>query len=91
MAVDLPEELPSSEVEKASLLEGILERGIEKLLEEVKAKKYLQEPYGRKPEPTPLMSEEQFLIDNCLEDVPENDEPQFNFEYGFNPLKFLAN
>ena len=42
MAVDLPEELPSSEVEKASLLEGILERGIEKLLEEVKAKKYLQ-------------------------------------------------
>jgi hypothetical protein len=44
--------------EKLGLLESIIQQGIEKLLAEAASKKYLEAPFGRKPEPTPLISEE---------------------------------
>ena len=73
----------------STLLDGILERGIEKLLQEVKLKNYTQAPYGRDPEPSPLLSEEAFLQNGCLEEEGD-DEPRFDFSYGFSPLQFLA-
>ena len=88
--LNLPEELPESAEARQVLLDGILERGIEKLLTEVKAKGYTEAPFGRMPEPTPLLSEEDFLERGCLEAPAEDDEPRFEFTYGFNPLKFLA-
>ena len=90
MALNLPEKLPEAYDEKTALLDGILSRGLEKLLAEVKAKQFMQAPFGRKPEPTPLISEEDFLLNGCLQDTSEADEPRFQFEYGFNPLAFLA-
>ena len=89
MAETLPEELPQEPAAVSTLLDGILERGIEKLLQEVKLKNYTQAPYGRDPEPSPLLSEEAFLQNGCLEEEGD-DEPRFDFSYGFSPLQFLA-
>ena len=86
--LDLPEEYPASFDEKALLLDGVLESGLKKLLEVVRNKNYTEAPYGRNVNPSPLMTEEQFLLDGCLGD--EDPEPKFDFEYGFNPVTFLA-
>ena len=87
----LPEVLPDEFVDKLALLESILEKGMGKLLAEVRGKGFAQEPFGRKPDPTPLMSEEDFLdCDATNEPVGVNDDPVFNFEYGFNPMSFLG-
>lgn len=74
-----------------AMLEDILEKGIRKLLDEVRRQNITKAPYGRKPEPSPLISEEDFVKveHNKIED-DGGDEPTFNFDFGFNPLKFLG-
>ena len=76
-----------------SALEGILERGLQKLLGEVRRRKITQPPYGRPPAPSPLISEEAFVSlgsSGADDGDGDSDEPVFRFDYGFNPLKFLA-
>ena len=87
-----PEALPGEFEDRLALLETILDKGIGKLLSEVRGKGFILEPFGREPDPTPLMSEEEFLKCNAMnEPIGINDDPEFNFEYGFNPMSFLGN
>ena len=90
MDVNLPEVLPPTFAEKAELLDEIVAKGLEKLLALAKTKNYMVMPFGRKEDPTPLLSEEDFLRQDILQFPAEEDNPVFKFEYGFNPLKFLA-
>jgi hypothetical protein len=48
--------------EKIELLETIIQQGIEKLLNEAETNNMLDAPYGRKPEPTPLISEQDWEV-----------------------------
>jgi hypothetical protein len=49
---------------------------------------------GRAPLPTPLMSEEEWLKNGGLNNVKsgniDDDNNDFVFNYGFNPIKYLA-
>lgn len=49
---------------------------------------------GRAPLPTPLMSEEEWLKNGGLNSVKSgkitDDNNDFVFNYGFNPIKYLA-
>jgi hypothetical protein len=74
--------------QKLALLDKILKDGLSKLLLEAKEKNFLEPPYGRMPYPTPLISEETFIQQGGIDCSDE--DPEFNFEYGFDPLKFLA-
>ena len=57
---------------------------------------YLSAPFGRLPKPTPLITRENFVnMRDCgLEEYKMNIEdisdPHFDFKYGFNPLKYIA-
>ena len=73
---------------KLILLEKIVRDGIQKLLAEAKEKGHEEYPYGRLPNPTPLITEEEFLAAGGIE--CDDDEPEFKFDYGFDPLKYLA-
>jgi hypothetical protein len=85
--------------DKMSFLDSILGKGIEKLLLEARSRGYLEPPYGRPPLPTPLITEEDFLTQSGLNEISEenlnnaefDDEPPFEFKYGFNPIRQLAN
>eukprot|EP01032_Pedospumella_encystans_P027561 gene27561-31148_t len=74
--------------EKVVLLQRIVHDGIAKLLAEAKKKDCLDPPYGREAFPTPLITEDQFIQDGALQS--DDVEPEFKFEYGFDPLKFLS-
>ena len=74
--------------QKLALLDKILKDGLSKLVLEAKEKNFLEPPYGRMPYPTPLISEETFIQQGGIDCSDE--DPEFNFEYGFDPLKFLA-
>ena len=78
----------SDQKEKFLLLDKILQNGIEKLLEHMKKHNYHEPPFGRLPDPTPLITEDEFLSDGGLNS--SDDDPEFKFEYGFDPLKFLS-
>jgi hypothetical protein len=73
-------------------LEVILDKGIRRLLEEVRRRDVVRPPYGREPDPTPLLSEEAFARNaaELLSAADDDDEPVFDFKYGFNPLAFLG-
>ncbi|KAJ1408540.1 hypothetical protein B484DRAFT_456312 [Ochromonadaceae sp. CCMP2298] len=74
--------------EKLELLETIIRTGVMKLLTETKENGYLDRPYGRLPFPTPLITENEF---NDMGGLNCDDaEPDFNFQYGFDPLKYFA-
>jgi len=47
---------------KCQDLDVILTNGFNKLITYAKKRQYLNEPYGRKPNPTPLLTEEEFLL-----------------------------
>ena len=88
--------LPTAFAEKKTLLHGLLKRAIDGLLTEVRKQNILAAPYGRPEQPTPLLSLEQFLKTGGLSE-PLNmdgtngtDEPIFSYEYGFDPLIYLA-
>jgi len=80
------EELPATPEERSSFVQDVLRMGLERLMEEAKTRGFVDSPYGRLGEPTPIMNEEDFL--STKEDP--NDEPVFNFEYGFNHVRYLA-
>lgn len=75
--------------EQLLLLDRIVADGLTRLLTEARDNKYLEEPYGRTVEPTPLISEEEFVRAGGLQGSLA-DEPDFNFQYGFNPLQYLS-
>ena len=88
--------LPADFEDKKTLLHGLLKRAIDGLLTEVRKQNILTAPYGRPTQPTPLLSLEQFLKTGGLSE-PLNmdngngtDEPIFSYEYGFDPLIYLA-
>ena len=90
-AVGTAEEMPATFEGKMSLLEEILQCGLEKLLNEAKKRDCLKPPYGKTPYPTPLITEEEFFKSGAWkEDINENNEPTFSYSYGFNPLMFLG-
>ena len=49
------------EQDQLILLDEILQKGLEKLLEHAKKNNFLEPPFGRLPNPTPLITEEEFL------------------------------
>eukprot|EP01031_Cornospumella_fuschlensis_P037487 gene37487-45524_t len=75
--------------EEVHELHRILRKGIEELCNHAKEHNFLSYPYGRKPDPTPLITEEDFVGIGG----PDTDdiEPPFVYDYGFDPLKFLSN
>jgi hypothetical protein len=81
------EEIPAFS-DRLQVLNDILRKGIQELCQYSKKNDYLTFPYGRNPDPTPLITEEEFLAKGGLK--CEDDEPAFSYEYGFDPLKFLA-
>jgi hypothetical protein len=71
----------------------VVERSLTKLLAVVKEKGYLASPHGRRTIPSPLITEDEFLLKfMSSETVLSNDAltANFEFEYGFNALKFLS-
>ena len=80
------EELPESFEERRDVMRDILKLGLEDLLTLARKDNMLTEPFGRTAQPTPIMTEDEFLTQK--DDL--NDDPVFNFQYGFNPLKHLA-
>ena len=48
--------------EKLQLLKTIIEKGLEKLLSKAETDDILLPPFGRKPEPTPLISEDHWEV-----------------------------
>ena len=89
--------LPVAFEEKTTLLHGLLKRAMDGLLTEVRKQNILTSPYGRPEQPTPLLSLEQFLKTGGLSEplnMDDNDngtdEPIFSYEYGFDPLIYLA-
>ena len=86
--------LPFLFEDKKALLDGLLKRAIGGLLSESRQRNILNAPYGRPEQPSPLVSLEQFLKNGGLAEPTDgsvNDEPTFSYEYGFDPLKYLAN
>ena len=77
--------------DKMEALEAILEKGVQKLLAEVRSRGITKPPYGRPPPASPLISEEAFVSLGDFDSSDDaSDEPVFTFSYGFNPLTFLA-
>ena len=86
--VDLMQEsLPDEFSDRCGNIQSILGLAIRKLLVEASEDSLLDKPFGREMEPQPVMTEEEFM--KTKDDL--NDDPEFNFVYGFNPLKRLAN
>lgn len=77
-----------SREEKFQLLEKLVRGGIEELCRFAKQHNYLVPPYGRKPDPTPLITENDFVNIGALH--CDDAEPPFVYEYGFDPVKFLG-
>ena len=67
-------------------MRAILNSALENLITTAKKQKFIEPPYGRKPEPTPIMTENEFLEQK--DDL--DDDAHFKFDYGFNPLRMLA-
>eukprot|EP01038_Epipyxis_sp_PR26KG_P006431 gene6431-8849_t len=73
-----------------ALLEKIVRDSIQTLLVEAKKNNYFNKPYGRAPFVTPLITEEQFLLSQQGGDDSEKIDPEFIFNYGFDPLRLVA-
>lgn len=77
-----------SKEEKFKLLNLLIRNGIEELCNFAKQHQYLEAPYGKKPDPTPLISEEDFVKSGGLH--CDDKDPEFSYDYGFDPVKFLG-
>jgi len=72
-------------------LEKLLQTGLSRLLGEIRRRVIVNPPYGRPPNPSPLMSEDEFLSEEVgYESGSFVDTPEFVFDYGFNPLSYLG-
>lgn len=81
--------MEASYQEEVSTLHEILKKGVEELCKHAKQSNFLEFPFGRKPDPTPLISEE-FFINAAGGPDCDDKEPPFVYDYGFDPLKFLS-
>jgi hypothetical protein len=87
------DEMPNTFEEKKALSESFLKRALEGLLVEGRARNVLTAPYGRPIQPTPLVDLTKFLKDGGLDEPTDgsiNDDPVFIYDYGFDPLQYLA-
>jgi hypothetical protein len=56
----------------------------------------LSPPYGRMPKPTPLITRAEFLamkqrgLEEYKMNIEDIKDPEFEFKYGFNPVKYIA-
>eukprot|EP01039_Chlorochromonas_danica_P002975 gene2975-3243_t len=75
--------------EEVNELHRIIRKGIEELCKHARENNFLDFPYGRKADPTPLITEEDFLKVYGGPDC-DDQEPPFIFDYGFDPFKFLS-
>ncbi len=82
----MQESLPTEYSDRCSDIQSILGLAIRKLITEANESSLLEKPFGREKEPQPVMTEEEFM--KTKDDL--NDDPEFKFEYGFNPLRRLA-
>jgi hypothetical protein len=85
--------LPDSFDEKKTLMETLLKRALKSLLDAARTQDILTVPYGRPEQPTPLLSLETFLKHGGLAEPTDgsvNDDPVFLYEYGFDPLHYVA-
>lgn len=87
------DELPATFHERKLLSESLLKRALKGLLIEIIERKILQPPYGRPDQPNPLVKLSEFLESGGLiesRDDAINDVPLFSYDYGFDPLQYLA-
>ena len=87
------DELPATFHERKLVLESLLKRALKGLLIEIIERKILQPPYGRPDQPNPLVKLSEFLESGGLiesKDNAINDFPLFSYDYGFDPLQYLA-
>jgi hypothetical protein len=87
------DELPATFHERKLLSESLLKRALKGLLIEIIERKILQPPYGRPDQPNPLVKLSDFLESGGLiesKDDAINDAPRFSYDYGFDPLQYLA-
>ena len=88
------DEMPTTFEEKKALSESFLRRALQGLLIESRKRNVLTEPYGRPVQPTPLLNLTEFLNSGGLDEPSDdtvNDDPIFSYDYGFDPLQYLAN
>ena len=77
-----------SSTEKMAVLNTLIQQALEKLCAHARDKNYLLPPYGRNIEPTPLITEEDFVNVGGLK--ADDTQPEFHYDYGFDALKFVA-
>lgn len=90
---DEVDELPATFHERKLLSESFLKRALKGLLIEIIERKILKPPYGRPDQPNPLVKLSDFLESGGLIESNEdanNDDPLFSYDYGFDPLQYLA-
>ena len=88
------DEMPKTFEGKKALSESFLRRALQGLLIESRKRNVLTEPYGRPVQPTPLLNLSEFLNSGGLDEPSDgtvNDDPVFSYDYGFDPLQYLAN
>ena len=91
---DEVDEMPKTFEGKKALSESFLRRALQGLLIESRKRNVLTEPYGRPVQPTPLLNLSEFLNSGGLDEPSDgtvNDDPVFSYDYGFDPLQYLAN
>lgn len=85
--------MPKSFEGMKALSESFIKRALWGLLIESSDRKILQAPYGRPTQPTPLINLSDFLKNGGLDEsdaTETNDEPEFCYDYGFDPLQYIA-
>ena len=85
--------MPGTFEGKKALSESFLRRAIQGLLIESRERKVLRAPFGRPIQPSPLLNLSEFLNCGGLEEPSDgsvNDDPVFSYDYGFDPLQYLA-
>jgi hypothetical protein len=90
---DEVDQMPTTFEGMKALSESLIKRALWGLLIESSDKKILQAPYGRPTQPTPLINLSEFLKNGGLDEsdaTDTNDEPEFCYDYGFDPLQYIA-
>ena len=91
---DEVDEMPESFEGKKALSQSFIKRALQGLLIESRERKVLTAPYGRPIQPTPLLNLSEFLKCGGLDEPSDggaSDDPVFSYDYGFDPLQYLAN
>ena len=90
---DEVDQMPTTFEGMKALSESFIKRALWGLLIESSDRKILQAPYGRPMQPTPLINLSEFLKNGGLDEsdaTDTNDEPEFCYDYGFDPLQYIA-